>query len=185
MPNENEPDPSAQVSTEEQTPDPETPPAGTEDEQTPDPETPSGDEPEAPKLSHDDALAALARARQEAANYRVKLREAEQKLADAKTPEEFEAARNELIESNRTLERELLVERAANKHGLPSELRELLKGDTADELDAHAKSLAKYVVSSGEPDTLSGGLTPGSVGDGLPDDPRELARQAGAVKRRR
>ena len=64
----------------------------------------------------------LAKARSEAAKYRTSLRDAETRLTGAKTAEEFEAAKAELLKSNRALERALV----ATKHGLPEALAKRL-----------------------------------------------------------
>lgn len=118
----------------------------------------------------------LGKARSEAAKYRTSLREAEAKLAEAKTPEDIAAAVKEFQDRNAVLERELLVTKVASSHGLPAELAELLKGDDEKALTEHAKKLALFIPRA-DPD-LSGGLTPGSKDDG-PDNPRELAKLAG------
>lgn len=117
----------------------------------------------------------LERVRKEAAGYRTKLRDAEDKLGKAKTPEEFEAARTELANANKKLERDLLVERAGR--GLPEELRALLKGDTEAELKAHAEVLKKFApAQQAPPEKLGGGLNAG--GGGSDDfDVKEIARK--------
>lgn len=127
----------------------------------------------------------LTKVRGEAANYRVKLREAQEALANAKTPEEFEAATAELTSQVATLERSLLIGSVATTFKLPPELAAVLKGDTEDELTAHAKELAKFVpVEEDEDVDLSGGLTPDERDDD-PDDPAELARKYGRGRRKR
>lgn len=112
--------------------------------------------------------------RAENANHRTRATTAEQKLADAKTPEQVEAAVEEIKTENARLARELLVTRVASKHELPAELADLLKGDDEAALEAHAKTLAKYAGSS-EPENLSGGLNP-TGGDAF--DPVKAARSA-------
>ncbi|WP_405056971.1 hypothetical protein OG474_30055 [Kribbella sp. NBC_01505] len=103
----------------------------------------------------------IAKLRSENANSRVKAREAETKLSAAKTPEEFEAAVAEVKATNAELERRVLVSEAARKHKLPDELAEVLKGSTVEELEAHAKTLAKFApAEQSEPEKLSGGLNP-------------------------
>lgn len=119
----------------------------------------------------------LSRVRGEAASYRTKLRDAEAKLEGAKTIEEFEAATAELKSANADLERQLTVTKLASKHGLPAELAELLKGDSPDELEAHAKQLAKFAPPSEEvPESLAGGVDPTQPGDKF--DPVAAARKA-------
>jgi len=118
----------------------------------------------------------LSKTRQEAAGYRTKLRDAEAKLTNAKTVEEFETARKELTEAREKAERELMVERAGR--GLPDELRALLKGNTEDELKAHAAVLMKFApAQEAPPEKLSGGLNAGS-GGGDDFDVKEIARKA-------
>jgi hypothetical protein len=134
------------------------------------------------KESKDDDLPEWARkeltsVRAEAANYRTKLREAEAKLSEAKTPEEVAAAISELREQNAKLERTVLVTTVATNHKLPSDLAELLKGETKEELEAHAKVLAKYApAEKSEPESLGGGLDPSDDNDGEMD-PRKLAQR--------
>lgn len=134
------------------------------------PETPpgEGDEGEESKLSHEDALKALAKVRKENAATRTRLREAEDKLKDAKTPEEFEAAKDEILNASATDARDLLVENVALRHKLPDELADALKGETKEELEAHAKVLAKFATPepSNDPD-LGGGLDPNENPDGF------------------
>jgi outer membrane biosynthesis protein TonB len=158
-------------------------------EPTPDPE--SEDKPEEPdekpeeKPSPEDELPEWAQKertqlRAEAANYRTRLREAEQKLTDAKTPEEVEAAVAELREQNAALERSILVRDVASEFSLPKALADRLVGSTKEELEADAKELAKLVpaVEDPAPGRVEGGLTPlTDEADELPNDPRELARR--------
>lgn len=132
------------------------------------------------ELTPEQYQAELTRVRAEAANYRTRLRENEKKLANAKTPEEVEAALNELKETNAKAERDLIVENVALKHKLPEELAEVLRGDTREELEAHAEKLAKFVTPGGDgpsADELRGGLNPSGDRDADPDDPGELAAQ--------
>lgn len=119
-----------------------------------------------PQLSHEDALAALAKVRKEAAATRLRLRDAETKLSEAKTPEEVEAAIEEIKNASANEARAMLVENVALKHKLPDDLASALKGDTREELEAHAKVLAKYAPVTDEDDPeLEGGLRPGDSGD--------------------
>lgn len=120
----------------------------------------------------------LSSARAEAANYRVKLREAEQSLANAKSPEEVAAAIAELTDQNAKLERSLLVRDVAAEFKLPAELAEVLQGNDIEALKEHAKKLAKFAPADEEftPEVLEGGLTPGSKDD-TEMDPRALARR--------
>lgn len=128
------------------------------------------------------ARKALTKANGEAANYRTRLREAEQRLSSAKTPEEFEAATQELAQKNAELERNLLTTKVATKYDLPDDLAERLRGNTPEELEADAKRLAS-LLGPKEPERLSGGLSPDD-GPAEETDPRKL-RQRGRGARNR
>lgn len=134
------------------------------------------------KLSHDDAIAALKKVRGENADWRTKYRDLEKKLENAKTPEEVEAVIGDIKKTNADESRSLLVENVALKHGLPDDLAAALKGDTRDELEAHAKVLAKYAPSAEDEEPEgAGGLNPSGGGDAY--DPVEVARKARASRR--
>lgn len=152
-------------------------PEGQNDEGNESDEGTEGDKPKGP--SEDDlpewARKELKKARGEAANYRTRLRDTEDLLSKAKTPEEYEAAVGELTESNRKLERAVLVSQVARKFELPDELADVLKGDDEAALVEHAKVLAKFAGSTEDPE-LGGGLDPNNTDtEGL--DPRKLARR--------
>lgn len=135
-------------------------------------------------LDLDGAKAALAKVRKSEAAMRVRLREAETKLADAKTPEEVEALRKEIAETNATEAQALVVENVALKFGLPDDLAAALKGSTREELEAHAKVLAKYAPSTEVVDPeLNGGLDPTGEPDGT-YDPQKRAQQLRAERNR-
>ncbi|MCC2278897.1 hypothetical protein LKL35_26225 [Streptomyces sp. ET3-23] len=116
----------------------------------------------------------LAKVRGEAANYRTRLRDAETKLGEAKSPDEFEAALSELRAQNAELERSVLRASVARKYELPDDLADALRGEDEAALAAHAKVLAKYIPAPA-PQSLGGGLTPDDGEDGEMD-PRKLAR---------
>jgi hypothetical protein len=137
----------------------------------PESETPPSPEDELPEWARKE----LTKVRGEAANYRVKLREAETSLQNAKTPEEFESARTELSKRIAELEHEVVVSKVARKYELPDELVPLLKGNDEAALEAVAKTLQKYAVPAA-PESLGGGLTP-SDDDDDEMDPRKLARR--------
>lgn len=105
----------------------------------------------------------LKKARGDAARYRTSLRDAEAKLADAKTPEEFEAARAELAEENEKLQTQLAREKLVNAHSLPEDVAALLSG-TAEEMETQAKLLASHIAAP-QPKEASGGLSPSDDGD--------------------
>lgn len=115
----------------------------------------------------------LKRARDEAAKYRTQLREAQSKLSEATSPDEFEAVKKELAQAQLELE----TERIASRHHLPDEIRQVLKGSTPEEIEAHAEILAKFVGGGNagvDPDDVRGGLHPSDTDDGV-TDPRTLA----------
>lgn len=148
-------------------------------------ETPAEDATDEPDTKPDEDEAALpewarkrlAKANGEAAKYRTSLREAEAKLKDAKTPEEFQAAVADLSKANHALERELV----AAKFGLPDKLAARLEGATREELEADAKELKALLpspVDDVDARDLKGGLSPDS-GDSADADPAKLAAQWG------
>ncbi|MYT31741.1 MULTISPECIES: hypothetical protein [unclassified Streptomyces] len=117
----------------------------------------------------------LTKVRGEAASYRTRLRDAEAKLSEAKSPEEFEAALNELQAKNAELEHSLTASSVARKHNLPDELAARLRGSTVEELEADARALA-VLLAPKTPESLGGGLSPSDDDDGEMD-PRKLARR--------
>ncbi|GGN40181.1 hypothetical protein FHR83_007099 [Actinoplanes campanulatus] len=167
----------------EETPTPTTETESTETAETPveSPEDTAGETAGETKSQEDElpewARKALTKANAEAANYRTRAKEAEAKLAGAKTPEELEAVVKEITARAEKAERFLLVSDVARKHDLPDELAEVLKGETREDLEAHAKKLAKFATPV-KPRVLRGGLDPVDD-DGSPNDPRELARKYG------
>lgn len=117
----------------------------------------------------------LTRARTEAANYRTQLREAQDKLSNAKTPEEVDAAISELREQNEKLERAIVVGKVAQKYKLSDLLASRLQGTTEAELEADAALLAKALPpETPTPPSVSGGLDPQDEEDSE-IDPRKLA----------
>lgn len=151
------------------------PPAGTEQQQST-----TGSEELPPEVLRKQ----LTEARAEAANYRVKAREAQEALASAKTPEEVEAVKAEFATKVAELERQVLIADVARKHELPDDLAKRLVGATQAELDEDAKNLAKLIEKKAPPADLQGGLTPGA-GDDDSDDPRALRDKYGRGRRRR
>lgn len=106
---------------------------------------------------------ALESANREAASRRVALRETEDKLKAAKTPEEFQAAMNDYTEKESRLTTDLERERAARRHGLTDEVLEFLTAKTPDEIEKQAAKLA--ALKPGAPKVItqappSGGVTP-------------------------
>lgn len=138
----------------------------------------------------------LTTARNEAARYRTERNdertlsaELKTRLDGAVTAEDFEAAKTEWDGKVKTLVRERIIE----KHKLPDDLAELLKGDDEASLAEHAAKLAKYVPAEGaapvvEPAAVEpvvpsppplppvGGRDPGTSADDI--DPADLVKQA-------
>lgn len=106
--------------------------------------------------------------RREAASYRTQLREEQEKLKTAKTPEEVAAIIAEREARTAELEREVTIERLARKFGIPDERLEFLVGKTEEDLTRQAEKLAALgapapvepaaVVVTKVP--LSGGVSP-------------------------
>ncbi|MFF9644736.1 hypothetical protein [Kitasatospora aureofaciens] len=118
----------------------------------------------------------LSKTRAEAASYRTRLRDAETRLTDAKSPEEFEAALAEVKAKNAELEHSLVVAQVARRFELPEALAARLRGATAEELEADAKALQSFLAPPA-PESLGGGLNPSDEDDGEMD-PRKLARRS-------
>lgn len=143
-----------------------------------------------PKESVDDlpewARKSLTDANAEAARYRTSLRAQEaaaaklqEDLAKAKTPEEFEAAVNDLKATISKLELEVLRKDAAREYGIPEALEARLMGTTADEIKADAKALSELIgagASATPSARLSGGRTPAPAGPSSTFDPLAAAR---------
>ncbi|MGW1836962.1 hypothetical protein [Streptomyces sp. NPDC002067] len=153
------------------------------DEQTGESERPEDESPppEPQAEAPEDALPEWARkeltkVRGEAASYRTRLRDAEERLSEAKSPEEFEAALAEVKTKNAELERTVLVGSVARRFELPDEFASRLRGDTAEELEADAKTL-RSLLAPAAPAALAGGLNPSDEDDGEMD-PRALARRS-------
>lgn len=123
------------------------------------------------------ARSKMTKANAEAAKYRTELRTAQEALSKAKSPEEFDALRVALEAKAADATKSALVEKVARKHKLPDELAELLKGETPEELEAHAKVLTKFVAGASAPGDLRGGLNPSDSGDSE-TDPRKLAARS-------
>lgn len=105
----------------------------------------------------------------EAQQLRATLRETQEKLAKAKTPEEFAEVQTQTAELNR----KLALSDAARKHKLSDEALELLDGIPADQIEARAEKLAKLAAPAA-PEVppkkvtkvpLRGGSNPGEDAD--------------------
>ena len=118
--------------------------------------------------------------RREAASRRVALREAEEKLKEAKTPEDIAKAVAEATKLSAELEAEVARERAARKHKLDDSLIEFLTGTNVEQIEAQAAKLAALAPSAPRPvvtrQAPRGGVTPSDTTP--PDlDGREAWRQ--------
>ena len=129
-------------------------------------------------------------ARNEAARYRTERNELRKSLEGAVTAEDHQAAIAEWDGRVRSMVRERIIER----HKLPEDLAELLKGEDEASLEEHAAKLAKYVPAespapapAAEPEAAepaptapplppSGGRDPGTQADEV--DPAELVKIA-------
>ena len=148
---------------------------GTPTGETPTVSDPTPAEPTTPETSSDPwanipdewawTKSAVESANREAASRRVALRELEDKVKTAKTPEEFDAARAEFAQKEQQLTQSLARERAARKHKLDDDILEFLTGTTDEQIEAQAAKLAafkpgaeKQVVITQPPP--SGGSTP-------------------------
>lgn len=157
-------------------------PTNTEGQEPKGVEDPEKKEPQDPEKKDDDESALpdwaqkeLTRARGEAAKYRTQRNELQDKLKDAKTPEDIEAATREYVEKVEGLELQLTRERIARQFSLPDELAERLRGATEEELKADAKALQKFARPSRGSDDPRGGLDPSSEKDA--SDPKANAQK--------
>lgn len=122
--------------------------------------------------------------RDEAGNWRTRYREFEKSLGGAK-PEDVEGILSGYKTQIAGLERQNLVSKVAFEAGLPTELAELLRGDTEADLKKHAATLAKYAnATKHEPESLSGGLDPNSRDTDGEANPEKLAARYGRRNRR-
>lgn len=145
-----------------------------------------GTTPPEPKTDDVDSLPEWARksltaANQEAAKYRTQLREVQDKLKDAKTPEEVDAITRELSEKATKAELDAARERAGRKFGLPDAVVGRLTGDDEAAILADAESLAPLFgkqQASPPPPTPSGGREPkrGTADEESPVDAYKKAR---------
>jgi hypothetical protein len=126
----------------------------------------------------------IAKANAEAKNLRNRLRDAEEKLKNAKSTEEVDEIVKQLQTDRETAEADLLRENVALKFKLPEKAQKRLAGTTREELEADAKELADLFGSEDDEDiNLEGGLSPRGRGDEA-SDPRSLAKKHGARRRR-
>lgn len=125
---------------------------------------------------------AVESANREAASRRVALRELEERVKDAKTPEEFNLAMADVKAKETELTNQLARERAARKHSLNDELLEFITADTEEGIEEQAKKLAGLkpsvtpVITKLPP---TGGAKPGET------NPSESGRDAWAEYRKK
>ena len=125
----------------------------------------------------------LKKVRDEAAARRVENKELSQKLSGAKSPEEFEAAVNEYQTKIAEFERRELIRDVADAHKVPAALRDRLRGESREELEADAKALLEAFPQG---DTRSGRTSDRPPSGGVNpsnDDPDDEAVISAAVKR--
>lgn len=171
----------------EETPAAEAQPSGGEQQPPADkaPETPA-EEQEEEEGSQDAAYLAkeLERVRREAAAARVQNRELKEKLEQAKTPEEYQAAVADYEAKLAAAELTLARERVAAKYELPDWLAARLQGETPEDLETDAAALAEQFGAVKkkqdeeeeiDPDALNGGLDPSKSPDRF--DPVALIQQ--------
>jgi hypothetical protein len=127
------------------------------------------------------AKAKISKLNSENASWRTQLRETQEKLQAAKSPEDFEAATKEMAGKVAALEQELTRTQVISEHRLDAEYAALLPQEgTKEELEAKAKLIAKLAGSARRgPDDLAGGLDP-SEGDDAAFDPVAASRNARA-----
>lgn len=114
----------------------------------------------------------------ENAGWRTKFRDAEQKLAAAKTPEEFAAAQADFAKERIELERALVIATA----GIPEELQEFVTGTTKEELEASAAKLAKFVTPAPRQPAPKGELNGGKEPRSDEDDATAVAQAIARIR---
>ena len=118
--------------------------------------------------------------RAESARYRNANKELREQLSGAKTDDDIKAAVAEYRERTEKLEHDLMI--ANYSSGVPEEYRELVFGDTEEEVKARADKVRSLLESKADKGgyspagDLAGGATLGNGAGGI--DPRELARTA-------
>lgn len=128
----------------------------------------------------------LRSARDDAAKYRTKYQEAVDQLKNAKSVQEFEAAREkfegELKAANRRAD---LMQVINDVKGFPAGLKDMLHGDTYEELKAAAELVIREIGGNHTiSDEVDGGLAAGSGDRGGSYDPHEEARRMREKARR-
>lgn len=126
---------------------------------------------------------AVESANREAASRRVALRDLEERVKDAKTPEEFNTAMADVKAKEAELLTTLARERAARKHSLNDELLEFLTADTEEAIEKQAEKLAALKPAAVKPAVITQ-LPP--TGGAKPSEPSlpESGRDAWAEYRK-
>ena len=119
----------------------------------------------------------IKKANREAEGLRKRLKDLEDKLTGAKTPEEVAAVTTELTQTNEALTLDLARERALRKHGLEEDDLVLLTASSPEDIDKQAERIASRIGGGGT-GSLKGGLDPTDEDD-EPTDPGELAKKYG------
>ncbi|MCQ9385123.1 hypothetical protein [Brevibacterium moorei] len=124
----------------------------------------------------------IEKANKEAASYRTQLRETQEKLKDAKTPEEIQALSAEFAEQLKVKDRELVIA----QHQIPEEYHVLVTGDTPEEWEASAALIEKLRGDKTPPAPPETKTPPqgGRKGNEAPSDEDYLAKARRALKRR-
>lgn len=129
-----------------------------------------------PKTYSEDYVRKL---RDEAASWRTKLRETQEILDKAKSPEEYEALQNKLADFQKQYELDQVKAKATKS--LPDELiNSVTWPDSAEGIEAQAKALASFAESAGvarSTEELHGGLDPRSKRATPNESPEQLARR--------
>lgn len=154
----------------------------TQEEVTEDESTDEDESTEDVSALPDWAQTEITRLRRENARRRTALREAEERLKNAKTEEDMAAAIAEWEAKASKLESELVRERVLRQVPLPDTLAARLQGETEEELLADAKSLAGLVRPRPPAPDPAGGLDPTTPPDDE-IDPVEAARKARAARK--
>lgn len=158
--------------------------------ETKEPEAPAGGDAEKPEAGTDLPPEVLQRelrsARDDAAKYRTKYQEAVSQLKGAKSVQEFEAARETFEADLKAATRRAdLMQVAVDVKGFPAGLKDMLQGETYDELKAAAEKVVKEIASIGRvvSEEVDGGLAAGDD-TGSSYDPHEEARRMREKSRR-
>ncbi len=125
---------------------------------------------------YEDVVKDLAKVRQEAASWRTKFRQAEETLAKAKSPEDYEALAQDLAKVQFDFQKQTWLYTHASS--LPGELVESIAWpDDEEGIKAKAKSLAKYAVVHPVEQELHGGLDPRNTRSEENASPGDLAKR--------